>query len=415
MKKLHYILLLPIILFTSCDLELAGTNPDDPQIPDDEINQIDGNPSAGSNEIYSNANLNNLCPNNDESCQAPYETLPETFINTDNSDLTDTQKCNFDYNPNQSSAFVLNRVDGSVNGLELFFSKEDLFFIAWVSIRYKINPYFLMGVLSAESRGNCAAVSGSHGEGCFQITNTFGQGQLDDSYPARVAHWFWTDRSGRYYPDEVFVDEESYFGENPSSDQFRVTLDPNEFTINDVDISSVVNFHFGIIASGLYFHWQHYLLYHQYEDLHDKAEDLFAQDNGKALWQAAAYNGGAFGAARALRNVDDPEDFLDEMRAETQNYAPLVADYCHSYQEGELAYEATYTKAEVNFIIDLLRQTYPRNTGIDWDEVKSDVSQVFFEEGTTRLNFTDDIKALIYVISTHDPKLAPEWPDDGSI
>lgn len=393
---------------------MAGTTDDSTQDTTDEIQDIGGNPSAGSQDIYATANLKNLCIDNFE-CDAPYDVLPDEFYNTGNAQLTDLDICDFDYDPNVTSTFVLNRVSGSVNGLDLLFSKEDLFFLAWNSIRYQINPYFLMGVLATESRGNCAAVSASNGEGCFQITNTFGEAQLNDSYPDFVSDWFWTARSDDYYPDDVFVDELSYFGEQPTSDQFRTTLDPSVFEINDTEISSVVNFHFGVTAASLYFNWQQYLLFHHYDEIADLSEELFAMDDGKALWQAAAYNGGAYGASNALGNADPVEDFLDEMPAQTQNYAPLVVDYCKSYQAGEITYNATYTEAEVYFLVDLLAQTYPADIDIDWDEVKDDIHQIFFADGTNYLTFVDDVKALVYVISTFDPVLAPVFAAEGSI
>ncbi len=405
-----FLSLAPLI---SCNLKLAGDLPENSDDDSDSIGQITGTPSPGSEDIYSVANLNDLCVDEDE-CGAPYNTLPSGFFNRGNQNLSDENVCDFDYDPNDESSFVLNQVNGSVNGLRLLFSKEDLFFLAWSSVRYKINPYFLMGILSQESAGNCAAVSSSHGEGCFQITNTFGQGQLDDSYPDRVTNWNWSNRSGAYYPDDIFEDELTWFGQQPSTDQFRITIDPDAAEINDEEISSVVNFHFGVIASSLYFHWQPYLLYYQYDELRPAAEDLFENDNGKSLWQAAAYNGGAYGASNALADAGD--DFLDEMSGQTQDYAPPVVDYCTEYQQGSLAYEAIYTMDDLRFIIDLLAQTYPDDVDVNWEAVKDDVEQVFFsDEDITTLTFVDDIKAIIYVISTHTSTLGPEWPDEDSI
>lgn len=379
---------------------------------DREIKDIGGDPSAGAEDIYDSADLTDLCVD-DSICSPDYDQLPDDLINTDNQEPLDVTVCNFDYDPNEISTFVVNRVDGSVNGLELLLSKEDLFFLAWVSVRYKINPYFLLGVLSQESAGNCAAVSSSNGEGCFQITNTFGQGQLDESYPVRVLDWFWTDRSGEYYPDDIFVEPASYFGEVPPSDQFRLTLDPTSNRIDGTDISSVINFNFGIIASGLYFHWQPYLLYYFFDHLRDEAEDLFQTDDGKALWQAAAYNGGVYGASLALQA--EGNDFLDEMGSEPQTYAPAVVDYCKGYQAGELTYSETFTQDDVEWFIDLISMTYPDDLVVDWEAVKDDVFQVFFADGTTELSFVDDVKAIVYVISTHVPELGPEWPDEDSI
>lgn len=385
---------------------LGGDDSDNDQVAD-----IEGSPSSGAEDIYESANLNDLC--DDDECTPSYDSLPGGFIFTDGQDPLDEDVCNFDYNPNLTSAFVLNRVDGEVNGLELWLSREDLFFIAWVSIRMQINPYFLLGVLSQESAGNCAAVSSSNAEGCFQITNTFGRAQLDDSYEERVEEWHWSDRSGEYYPDDIFIDPETYFEEAPPTDQFRITLDPTAGTIEGEEVSSVVNFTNGAIASGLYYKWQEYLLYYSYEDLRDTAEELFESEDGKSLWQASAYNGGAYGAVNAL--LAGGEDFLDELSDETQNYAEMVVAYCKEYQGGTSTYSDSYTEDDVEWIIDLLSYTYPDDYDIDWEEVKDDVHQVFFADGTTELTFVDDVKALVYVISTFVPDLAPEWPDEGSI
>ena len=370
------------------------------------VRNIGGNPSAGSRNVYASADLKALCVDNDI-CEPSYAPLSGNYLYTSGQDLLDATGCNYDYDPNLTSTFVLNRVDGSINGLQLLFSKEDLFFLAWESVRHQINPYFLMGILSQESAGNCSAVSASHGEGCFQITNTFGQAQLDESYSDRVASWFWTDRSGTYYPDDVFIDELTYFGSEPASEQYRLTLDPSAHEIEGVSISSVANFNFGIIAAGLYFHWQPYFVYENYSSLRDELRDLFQTKDGKSSWQAAAYNGGITRARQAIGDAGN--DFLNEMREETQDYVPSVLDYCHEYEAGELTYSATYTQDEVEFIIDLLSYTYPNDSGLDWEAVKDDVHQVFFEDGTEELTFVDDVKALVYVISTHAADLGPEW------
>lgn len=409
--KCHLLIILSIGL-AGCSVfdpfSLFGNDNDD----DDEVQNISGEPSAGSQEIYESSDLTDLCVDNDL-CKPPYDKLPGDYLRTVGQEPLVAGSCNFDYNPNLSSRFVLNRIDGTVNGLDLLLSKEDLFFIAWVSIRHQINPYFLLGVMVAESTGDCAAVSGSNAEGCFQITNTFGQAQLDQSYPDRVASWFWTDRSGDYYPDEIFVEPSSYFGEIPSSDQFRLTLDPMAEAIDGVEISSVVNFPFGVIASGLYYRWQHYLLYYNFDDLRGMTKELFQEENGKALWQAAAYNGGAWGAANALESAGN--DFLSVMTEETEDYAGRVIDYCTEFQAGTLTYTTTYTIDDLDWIIVLLSFTYPSGLGVDWSGVREEISQVFFAEEVTELNFIDDIKAIVYVLSTHLPELAPEWPDEHSI
>ncbi|MBI2339665.1 MAG: hypothetical protein HYU99_04775 [Deltaproteobacteria bacterium] len=404
---------LALFLFTSCGWDpffglFSGGDDDD----SNNVHDISGSPSPGAQDIYASADLSNLCVD-DSACGAPYDEIPDSFIRTDEQEPLDDDVCNFDYDPNLISTFVLNEVNGSVNGLDLLLSPEDLFFISWVSVRQKINPYFLLGVMTQESSGNCAAVSTAGGEGCFQITNYYGQAQLNESYPTRVNYWYWSSRSGDDYPDDLFVDPESYFGEEPDEDQYRLTINPTAGEIDGEEVSSVVNFNFGIVASALYYQWQQYLLYDSYEELYDAASDLFQSDDGKALWQAAAYNGGAYGAANALEGAG--QDFLNEMGSETLAYAPAVVDYCKEYQSGTLTYNASYTSDDLDAIIDLLSYTYPPDSGIDWQAVKDDVHQVFFEDGTADLSFVDDIKAVVYVISTHVPELAPEWPEEDSI
>lgn len=410
--KIKLFFLAGLLSLSNCALT-RGDALDSPSSSGTTVRDIGGNPVAGSTDIYRSSNLNNLCSDSSV-CSPTYEELSSDYVYTDDQDdFSASSGCNFDYDPNLSSTFVLNKVSGSVNGLRLLLSKEDLFFLAWVSVRQQINPYFMLGVMSAESRGNCAAVSSSNAEGCFQITNTFGQSQLDDSYLDRVESWYWSDRSGNYYPDSLFVDAYSYFGETPATDQFRLTVSPTSATIDDVDISSIVNFHFGIIGSALYFKWQPYLAFYTYNDIRNTLSNIFQTKSGKATWQAAAYNGGAYGASRAIRNGG--EDYLDYMRSETQNYAPTVVDYCTEFQLGEDTYSATYTEGDIEYIIDLLAQTYPSSLHIDWQAVKDDVSQTFFSDDVTELTLVDDIKAVIYVISTHTGLLGPEWPDEGSI
>src|SRR3989338_3547151 len=78
----------------------------------------------------------------DDACEAPYEELPDDWFVTDGQEPLDSSQCNYDYNPNLLSTFIMGKPGEGVNGLNLLFSKEDLFFLAWISIREKINPYF---------------------------------------------------------------------------------------------------------------------------------------------------------------------------------------------------------------------------------------------------------------------------------
>lgn len=394
-----YILILSVLFLNACQL-VVGQDEDLST-----VETIEGSPSSGSLDIYASSNLEHLCLQT--TCLPSYPELPDVWM-----DQSNGENCFFNSFPNEDSTFIVKQ-PSRVNGLQLKLSKEDLFFIAWTSMRYRINPHFILATMVMESAGNCAAVSGSAAEGCFQITNTFGQGQLNDSYPNRVADWHWSSRSGVYYPASVFVDEISYFGELPLSDQYRITLDPLSPRINGEDISSIVNFHFGVIAMGLYHYWQQYLLYYYYDDVQTPSESIIALPSEKARWQAAAYHGGAFGAGRAIRIGG--VDFLDEMNTDTQFYADAVVDACDQFEQATSVYEAQYSQDDVEYIIDLLHQTYPADANIDWDAVKDDVEQVFFSEENTTLSFVDDVKALIYVISTFSAQLAPQWPDASSI
>src|SRR3989338_9121972 len=93
------------------------------------VRDIGGSPSSGSRDVYASANLKALCVD-DEVCGPSYAPLSGHYLYTTGQNPLDAMGCNYDYDPNLTSTFVLNRVDGSINGLQLLFSKEDLFFLA---------------------------------------------------------------------------------------------------------------------------------------------------------------------------------------------------------------------------------------------------------------------------------------------
>lgn len=375
----------------------------------EEIQEVNVEASDSSQAIYEDANLNHLCL--EEECEPDYDPIPDQFKRLAAEGTIDLESCNYDFDHNLTSDFELFNPEEEVAGVDLLLSKEDLFFLAWASIRYKMNPHFLLGVMLQESRGNCAAVSFASGQGCFQITYDFGQPQLETSYGDRVVDWVWTDRSG-FFPSSLYVDDLDYFGEEATTSQNRMFIFPDDESIDGVSISSVANFHYGVIASALYFHWQQYLLYYLYEDAQDQATVLFNKPDEKVKWQSAAYNAGAFGASSALENRGN--DYLAQLPAETRNYAPNVAAYCQQLQNGEDLYDANYSADDMDYIIDLLAGTYPEDLGVDWEELKSSIRSSFFQNQET-INFVKDIKAIIYTISTYSSSLAPEWPAGRSI
>ncbi|MBF0105083.1 MAG: hypothetical protein HQM16_07115 [Deltaproteobacteria bacterium] len=391
------------LFILNCQLTVGSTQTDNDT---DTIASISGTPSDYSQSIYTTEDLSDLCLS--AACEAPYSLIPDTFKSV--YDETNPDTCHFDDNPNSSSQFIIKKETSGVNDLHLLLSKEDLFFLAWASLRYKINPHFLMGVMAQESYGNCAAVSSADAEGCFQITNYYGRLQLQQSFADRVLSWHWNDNPDGYYPDSLFINPLTWFGETPESDQFRMTLDPSAGTVLGVAVSSVVNFNFGVIASALYYHWEQYFLYHNYSSLQSLVETLVEQNSeAKSSLMAAAYNGGMGTLTSALNQYDS--DYLDHLPAETYNYVDRVLYYCQGFQGGASAYTATYNSDEMEYIIDLLQMTYDDSLDIDWDTLKQDVITNFYATQES-LSFVDDIKAVIWFISTYDTALAPVWADD---
>lgn len=365
---------------------------------------ITGSPSDASLAIYESADLNQLCVYDD--CTSVE--LPDGYIVSASADESDY--CAFNDNPNATTQFVLHKPTDSSNGLDLLLSREDLFFLAWVSLRYKINPHFLVGVMIQESFANCAAVSYADAEGCFQITNYYGKLQLQQSYPNRVLDWHWNDSPEGYYPDSIFINPVTWFGESPSTDQFRMTLDPISGFVLSVDVSSVVNFNFGAIGSALYYNWQENFLYFNYSSSRDTVLDIIDSDpEQKAKMMAAAYNGGIGRLASSLNTYG--ESYAVGLQTETQDYLEYVAEHCVEYQSGSNTFSVSYNRDEVEYIIDLLSYTYPADSEIDWDGLKTSVNETFFPNDET-INLVDDVKALIYYISTYDPLLAPEFAED---
>jgi hypothetical protein len=376
---------------------------------ENEVQDINTEATLTSQEIYASGDLNQLCID-DEECSPDYDLLPDTFRNLSNQDPLDKDQCNYDYDYNITSDFNINQADEGIKGVDLQLSKQDLFFLGWASMRYKINPHFLLSIMIQESSGNCRLVSSATGQGCFQITYRYGRLQLEDSYNNRVDHWNWANRN-RNFPRDMFLDEEDHFGDMPETEQYREFLDPNAAQIGGVETSSVVNFHYGVIASSLYFHWQQYKLYYAYDQYEDEAIDVFTQISGKAKWQAAAYNGGISLVSNSLRFG---ENYTNNLREETQNYSPKVEEFCQDFQNGSEVFEYNYTVEDVKDLVNLIADTYPEDLDVDWEQLKLDIEAVFFVDQPS-ISFVKDMKALIYYISTYSSLLAPEWPSERSL
>jgi hypothetical protein len=393
----YFIILL--VLFTSCEFSF------DPQTTSNQTSttteDISGTPTESSEEIYEESSLSELCL--EDSCESEYDTVPDSYKNLYTDDV---EACAFNEDPNRSSQFLL----GNAEELGILMSKEDLFFMAWVNMRYGINPHFLMAVMVAESYGNCAAVSYAGAEGCFQITNYYGRLQLQQSYSERVSTWHWNEEASAYYADSIFLDSLTWFGEEPSHDQWRLTLDPTSDSVLGTSVSSVVNYPFGVIASGLYYHWQQHFLYYNYSSTRDVVEGLVqTYDDEMAYLMAGAYNAGIGALSNSLKNSG--ESYLNDLPDETQQYVERVTDYCEQYQEGAGYFSATYNEDEIDYIIDLISHTYDEGLDIEWNDIKTEVKSLFFNE-QDELTLIDDVKALIYFISTYDPALAPAWAAD---
>lgn len=380
---------------------LLGCGKFAPQSTIQTTESLSGFPSTKSESVYQTNNLNELC--NNASCDSQITPIPSWF---QESSTTNNSVCNFDYNPNASSQFILKTTD---NWSPIYLSKVDLFFIAWVSHRYKINPHFLMAILRQESGGNCSLVSVAEAEGCFQITNYWGRRQLQQSYSDRTSSWFWTaNPPASRYDSSLFVNPQDWFEDNIATTQYRVTLDPESPTVNGTEVSSVVNFHFGSIGSALFFHWQNHFLWRQ-KSIQDTLKKLIqTESSAKSKLMAAAYNGGTTKLIQSIKNRGINYD--QELFLETSQYVSRVFDFCKKAQSGDLVYNATLNQTDVDDFITYLEQTYELSL-FDAETLRTQIRQDFFTD-TDELTIVDDIKALIFTISRFSPTLAPHDPED---
>ena len=131
----------------SCALDFSTTSDDSDTNSNNEsttTEEVSGEPTEASESVYDNQNISELCL--EDICEPDYDELPDEFLQLY---AEDAENCGLDYDANESSRFGLNKADD----LGLLLSKEDLFFTAWASVRYGINPHFLMAVMMAESYG----------------------------------------------------------------------------------------------------------------------------------------------------------------------------------------------------------------------------------------------------------------------
>lgn len=317
------------------------------------------------------------------------------------------------------------------NGMDLLLSTQDLAFLAWTSFQYDINPHFLLGVMMAESGGDCSAVSSSGAQGCFQITYRQGAGQLRNSFKERVADWYWAKRSNGdeihrkpgevlgYWPADLYVAPDQYFKDillgqklKRGTRQLRMTVDPvatlqTSRRAGDTEVSSVANFSFGVIGSGLYYHFLNYYLYSHETQLKGDVRELTSKPRRKVMWMAASYNQGAPRTMRMLGSYG-PEQLFSRLSPDVASYADTVADYCEQLQLGERTYGGVMTFGQFSDWLQQLRWTYSA-VAIDWERLQAEVKQRHFahnEPIDVELGLLDVFRTMVAL----EPKLAPEKP-----
>ena len=312
------------------------------------------------------------------------------------------------------------------SGLEILLSPLDLAFLGWTATSYHLNPHFLLGVMAAESAGDCSAVSFAGAQGCFQITYTQGAGQLLNSYPERLADWYWAPRAAAkkaprargqsmgYWPADLYIPPEEYFGRTGprGSRQLRMTRDPVATLLGsrrygDTQVSSVANFSFGVIGAGLYFHYLNHYLFHHVPRIGDDIRALVRIPTYKSRWMAAAYNQGS---PRTIRQLDarGPVAFFDALPPDVRDYATRVVDYCGELQSAADRYDAPMTWGAFSEFLQQLRWTYS-NIPIDWEGLRSTIRREFFSSGRS-VRLDQDGIALFERMREVEPLLAPETP-----
>lgn len=340
----------------------------------------------------------------------------------------DKAYCSFEYDPSLDGKLEIYN-QRLKNGMNLLMSKQDIIFLAWTSYLYRINPHFLMGVMYAESGGDCSAVSSAGAQGCFQITYRQGAGQLKNSYPKRIESWYWAPRSnissnnsGRYYagealgfwPSDLYIPPEVYFNQklSPRTRQLRMTRDSVATLLDsdkngETEISSVANFSFGVIGAGLYFHYlNHYLYFHELQ-LKGDVRELVSIPRQKLFWMAASYNQGAPRTMRML-GVYGPKNIWGYLNHDVYQYASLISNICEQLQQSPKYYKAFLTWGEFSNFLQELRWTYSE-IDIDWDNLRIFLEKKFFTKGKT-ITIENDLLTIFDAMQEFDSDFKAEIP-----
>lgn len=350
-------------------------------------------------------------------------------------DPGDVDVCGFDLDLDVAPAFELHLIQSRSGELSPALSTLDLLFLAWTSHQYQINPHFLLGIMHAESAGDCSAVSVAGAQGCFQITDSAGAQQLTASYPERMADWYWARRrltrlSGKpwppegqaqdYYPADLFVDPGEQFRDRPGGvdgveaqrarrqRQLRRLVDPvateiRSETHGDVSVSSVASFGFGAIGAGLYFHWAGRLLLAQ-DALQEEIRAAFGAPGRKAHWMAASYNQGGPRSVRLLARRG--EAFVDGLSEDVATYTRRVTSACLDLEQGTPLPERQISWEVFSDFLQELRWTYS-GVPIDWEGLRGTLQGAVFSAGPVEIH---QIPRLFDEMVRLQPALAPEEP-----
>ena len=353
------------------------------------------------------------------------EEVAPSFEDWFRDDDLDPRRCSFDGDLGMDRRLTLRhqRLD---NGMTLLMSKSDIAFLAWTAWSYRLNPHFLLGIMMAESGGDCSAVSSAGAQGCFQITYRQGAGQLKNSFAERVTSWYWAKRSNGgeahrrpgealgYWPADLYVPPSKHFGRavKKGTRQLRMTLDPaatllTSDRLGDTEVSSVANFSFGVVGAGLYFHFLNHYLYSHEAQLKGDVFDLTSSPGMKAFWMAASYNQGSPRTMRQLGTYG-PKQFQRHMTPDVIEYGQTVADYCMQFQTGDKTYGGTMTFGEFSDFVQQLRWTYSE-IPIDWEGLQSEIKRRFFADENT-LDLETELLLVFQTLRTLEPKLSPEQP-----
>lgn len=352
----------------------------------------------------------------------PVEQFEDWFLD----ELTNPRICAFDATLKDARRLEI-RKERFENGMDLLMSVQDVAFVAWTAFSYDLNPHFLLGIMMTESAGDCSAVSYAGAQGCFQITYRQGAGQLRNSFPERVASWYWAKRSNvgperfrrpgealGYWPTDLYIAPEVYFGKKlkKGTRQLRMTVDPvatlqTSDRAGDTEVSSVANFSFGVIGAGLYFHFLNHYLYSHEAQLKGDVRALVNDAGKKVAWMAASYNQGAPRSMRQLGNYG-AQGMWRQVAPEVQLYADTVSDYCTQLQLGDETYGGKMTWGQFSDWLQQLRWTYSE-VPVDWEKVMREVQARHFPPGHV-LEVETELLEVFRTMMALDAHLKPEKP-----